>query len=337
MVVPGELKASTGNAVDVERWQAQGRESGIDIVLVRQGDTVLPPGTGLVHAIHSTKGGPEAAQLAGEHLPLVVSVCGSDIYLDYPQPAWRPIIHRLWRRADAILFWHEGTRRDVARLDPALESKSWVIGPAVRLEPTARASRASWGIDEDAPLIVLPASLRAPKDPLYPLESLRRLREEFPGLRFLIAGVVRDQAYEPEVRRVLDDYPWATFVGALPRSEMLGLLEIADVVLNTSPEEGFANSVLEAMVMGKAMLLRDNDGNRAAVAGAAAEPPAAAFFATPEEFTRELRRLLLDPALRQAMGRSARDHAGARFSEHAEREAYRRLYTSVAARLLVTC
>lgn len=329
MVIPAELQDLTGNAVDVLRWQAQARDSGYEIVTVRQGAGELPPDVDLVHAIHTTKGGVDAAQLVGDRLPLVISVCGSDFYIHYHEPRWKHAVEQAWRRADAIVLWHDGIKADMIAIDSTLSGKLRVIGPSVRLEETLRATRASWGVGERDPLIVLPASIRAPKDPLYPLPVLDRMRAEFPGLRFLIAGAIRDAGYQPEVSREIARYPWAEFLGPVPRAELLGLMAAADVVLNTSPEEGFANSVLEAMVVGAPLLLRDNAGNRAAVRGAAGEVPAALFFSTPDEFQLELTRLLNDPELRAAVGRAGRAHAQNRFSEERERLAYRDLYRSL--------
>jgi glycosyltransferase involved in cell wall biosynthesis len=331
MVIPAELQELTGNAVDVLRWQAQARDSGFEIVTIRQGASELPTDVDLVHAIHTTKGGVDAAALAGDRLPLVVNVCGSDFYLDYHQPRWKQAVEETWRRADAIVLWHDGIKADMVAIDRSLSAKLRVIGPSVRLDEMRRTTRASWGIGERDPLIVLPASIRAPKDPLYPLPVLDRLRARFPRLRFLIAGAVRDAGYQPEVHRELARYPWAEFIGAVPRAELLGLLSAADVVLNTSPEEGFANSVLEAMVVGAPLLLRDNAGNRAAVLGASGDAPAALFFSTPADFEVELTRMLGDPELRTAMGRAAGAHARARFSEERERLAYRDLYRSLVS------
>lgn len=329
MVIPAELQDLTGNAEDVLRWQAMARDGGFEIVTVRQGAGELPPGVDLVHAIHTTKGGIDAAALAGDHIPLVVSVCGSDFYIHYHEPRWKPAVEETWRRADAIVLWHDGIKADMVAIDGSLAGKLRVIGPSVRLEELRRATRDSWGVGAGDPLVVLPASIRAPKDPLFALSALDAVRARFPSLRFLIAGAVRDAAYQPEVSRELARYPWAEFLGPIPRAELLGLMRAADVVLNTSPEEGFANSVLEAMILGAPLLLRDNAGNRAAVRGATGDAPAALFFTTPEDFQLELTRILEDGELRAAMGRAGRAHALARFSEEAERSAYRDLYRSL--------
>lgn len=326
LVVPAELRSMTGNAVDVERWQEYARESDIELVIVWEGAAELPPAIDLVHAIHSRRGGPDGARLAGDRLPFIASVSGSDLYLDHPKEAWRSHIEAVWRRADAIVLWHAGARADLTAIDPTLAGKLRPVNPSVLLEPARRTTRESWGAGPDDIIVALPGSLRAAKDPLFPMEALARVRREFPALRFLIAGVVRDVDYEPAVRRVLEQNRWAEFVGALPRAEVLGLMQVADVVLNTSPEEGFANSVLEAMFLGKPLLLRDNSGNRAPVIDAVQDPPPARFFRTVDEFASELAAMLRDRALLERMGRSALAHAEERFSPARERRGYHDLY-----------
>ena len=66
--------------------------------------------------------------------------------------------------------------------------------------------------------------------------------------------------------RGLSSLPWARHIGTVPHAQMASLLSQSDVVLNCSVSEGgMANSVLEALMAGRAVLASDIEGNRSLV------------------------------------------------------------------------
>jgi glycosyltransferase involved in cell wall biosynthesis len=108
---------------------------------------------------------------------------------------------------------------------------------------------------------------------------------------------------------------------------MAALLELSDVVLNCSLSEGgMANSVLEALSLGRTVLAADIAGNRSLV-----EDGVTGFlFGTPEELAAKADRLLRDPDLRARLGVAGRERVNARFGADRETDGYLATYMRLA-------
>ena len=97
--------------------------------------------------------------------------------------------------------------------------------------------------------------------------------------------------------------------GWLPRKEALQVLSQLDIYLQTSLWEGMPLSVIEAMLAGIPVIVRDAVGNRDVV-----EHGKTGFVASsPEEMLGFTQRLLIDSKLRLEMGKTAQTRARDRF------------------------
>jgi L-malate glycosyltransferase len=177
------------------------------------------------------------------------------------------------------------------------------------------------------PVILFPAGVRAVKRPAFPLAPLESLRERHPALELIYVGPIVEAAEGEALRRLLAAYPWARHLGAVPHHRMAVLLELADVVLNCSlAEGGMANSVLEALFLGRAVLVSDIPGNRTLV-----EDGVTGFrFGSAAEFAEKADRLLQDPDLRARVGTAGRERVHARFGMDRETDGYLAAYSRLA-------
>ncbi|HEX9747885.1 MAG TPA: glycosyltransferase [Methylomirabilota bacterium] len=174
------------------------------------------------------------------------------------------------------------------------------------------------------PIVLFPAGIRKVKRPAFPLEPLEGLRDRHPTLELVYVGPIIDAAEGEALRRLLADYPWARYLGAVPHNRMPALLDLADVVLNCSLSEGgMANSVLEALSLGRAVLAADIAGNRSLVEDAIT----GFLFGSAEELTAKADRLLQDPDLRARLGVAGRERVSARFGADRETDGYLAAYT----------
>ena len=165
------------------------------------------------------------------------------------------------------------------------------------------------------------------KRPAFPLEPLEPLRDRYPTLELVYVGPIIDAAEGEALRRLLSGYPWARYLGAVPHDRMPALLDLADVVLNCSLSEGgMANSVLEALARGRAVLAADIAGNRSLVEDAIT----GFLFGSPEELTAKADRLLRDPDLRARLGVAGRERVNARFGADRETDGYLAVYARLA-------
>ena len=103
-----------------------------------------------------------------------------------------------------------------------------------------------------------------------------------------------------------------SFRGYLPVTETLSLMRAADVVVSPSYTEGLPTAVLEAALLGRAIVASDVGGT-----GEIVRNEHSALLYPPRDvgaLTAALARLLADPPLRDRLGRAARDDARERFS-----------------------
>jgi glycosyltransferase involved in cell wall biosynthesis len=106
--------------------------------------------------------------------------------------------------------------------------------------------------------------------------------------------------------------------------------EDADVVLNCSLSEGgMANSVLEALALGRAVLASNIEGNRSLIE----DGVTGLLFDTPEEFTRKAERLIGNQELRRRLGEAGRAFIDAHFSAARELDGYMSVYASLCPAL----
>ncbi len=101
------------------------------------------------------------------------------------------------------------------------------------------------------------------------------------------------------------------FLGYVEDHQALAAIMAADVVVNPSYTEGLPTTVLEAALLGRAVLATDVGGTSEII-----EHDRSGVLVRPRDvaaLTRELERLLADPELRDRLGRTARVNARGRF------------------------
>jgi len=341
LITPFDLPSVRGNAITVRRIAEGLRHRGVtplvlDLATLSDADIrsrLEQFSPELIHAFHAFLAGPVAQRLATQRgTPLAVTVTGTDVNCDLVDPSRADAVRDVLFRADAIVAFHDSIRRNVLGLLPHLASRFFVIPQSAWLtdgRPFPLSQRVP--VTREDVMFLLPAGIRPVKRPRYALEAFEKLPPRHPQLRLLYAGPILDEHEGEELRSALSDRPWAHYLGVVPHEQMHSLIEQVDVVLNTSLSEGgMANSVLEAMSVGRPVLAADIGGNRSVIE----DGVNGLLFATEEECAEKAERLLLDPELRQRIGASAREKVQREFPRSREIDAYLRLYRQISVKHL---
>ena len=322
-----------GNAVTVDRIARGLRERGLDLSVwdlsvtpeaaVEAEVGVYQPT--LVHAFHAYRVGPLALRLARRaEVPLVVTITGTDVNHDLFDPERAAVVRRVLEGAAAIAVFHESIAARIAGALPDVAGRVSVIPQGVRLphgEPFDLAAR--WPLPAGRVLFLFPAGIRMVKNPLLPLRPFERLVAKRPAVRLLYVGPILDEGEGAALREALAGRPWARHIGAVPHVMMRSLLETADVVINASISEGgMANSVLEAMAVGRAVLASDIPGNRSLVE----DGVTGLLFANADELEDRAQRLVDDPALRARLGEAGRAKLARLYPAEREMDGYLSVY-----------
>jgi len=337
LLAPFAFPSVRGNAVTVERIARGLAARG---VALRVWDlSITPEATlerevaayrpALLHAFHAYRTGPAALRLARRlEVPVVVTLTGTDANHDLVDPARADVVRRVLEGADAVTVFHPSIAARVADAVPAVRARVRVVPQSVRLsraEPFDLDAR--WALPPGRILFVFPGGIRPVKRPRAPLAPFDRLVERHPHVRLLYVGPVLDPEEGEALLRALADRPWARYLGPVPHDRMGALLAQSDVVLNCSVSEGgMANSVLEALALGRAVLAADIPGNRSLIE----HGRTGLLYRDEHELEAGAERLVLDPELRARLGAAGRALVEREYPPEREIEAYLDVYRRLA-------
>jgi glycosyltransferase involved in cell wall biosynthesis len=334
LVTPFAPPSVRGNAITVDRVVRGLRERGAELRvwdLSRQSEPAVEAQVeayrpALVHAFHARHVGPLALRLARRlEVPLVVTLTGTDANHDLLDAEHAARVRHVLEGAGAITAFHASIVEQVAAVLPDLRARLVVVPQAVRFAGASPCDLASrWpGLPPGRVLFVFPAGIRAVKAPLRPLAALDALAAADPRLRLAFAGPVLDRSLGERLRAGLAGRPWARHLGEVPHAEMASLLDQADVVLNCSLSEGgLANSVLEALSRGRAVLASDIAGNR----GLISDEVTGLLFRDDAGLAAQAARLAADAPLRARLGRAGRALVEREYPPEREVDGYLTVY-----------
>jgi teichuronic acid biosynthesis glycosyltransferase TuaC len=210
-----------------------------------------------------------ASLLAREHgLPLTITIRGSKDARLVNGPRKRQL--RAAMESAATLFAvAESLKQDVpARLGIA-DAKTVVIGNGVDMSKFSRvereAARQRLGIAAQAKVLISVGSLVELKGFHRILPVLPRLRERFPGLRYLVVGGGTTQGDMSGTLRAmttelgLEDC--VVFCGPQPPEQLKWYYSAADLFVSATSYEGWANVLLEGMACGLPAVTTNVGGN----------------------------------------------------------------------------
>jgi glycosyltransferase involved in cell wall biosynthesis len=333
LLTPFASPSVRGNAVTVGRIADGLRERGVELAIWDLSVTPEPAADAaveayrpsVVHAFHAFRVGPFALRLARRmELPLVVTLTGTDVNHDLFDPERAPVVRRVLEGAAVLAVFHESIADRIVRILPDLRGRLVIVPQSVILPSAERFDLAArWALPPQRVLFVFPAGIRMVKRPRLPLAPLARLVERRPEVRLLYAGPVLDPEEGEALLRALNGSGWARHVGVVPHAQMASLLEQADVVLNCSLSEGgMANSVLEALAAGRAVLAADIEGNRSLI-----EDGVTGFlFRNERELEARAGELTANPELRARLGATGRTRVAALYPAEREIEGYLGIY-----------
>jgi glycosyltransferase involved in cell wall biosynthesis len=337
LLAPFRTASARGNAVTVDRVARRLPGRGVDLhvwdlsnqpaeLVTREVMAFRPD---LIHAFHALRTGPLALTLARRlEAPLVITLTGTDANHDLVDPEHASIVRGVLEDAEVITAFHTSIVQRVVDALPACGPRCVVVPQSVDLPLTAVFDLAArWALPPDRVLFLMPAGIRPVKGPRVPLAPLDALAAADPRLRLAYVGPVLDGDEAAALERELGARPWARYLGPVPHAGMASLLGQADVVLNCSVSEGgMANSLLEALAMGRAVLASDITGNRALVV----HDVTGLLFRDAPDLLRQASRLAGDPALRARLGAAGQALVEHEFPIEREVQGYWNVYRQLA-------
>jgi glycosyltransferase involved in cell wall biosynthesis len=251
------------------------------------------------------------------HIPLVVSLPGSDVFVSGMNPLFLRMARFAFAQAATITTNSIDLLEAATALGAAPHKIRLIIygvdPQAIAPDIAGRAAlRARLGIDQDTPVILAVGRLVAKKGFDVLVRALPHIRQ--PATVVLVGDGAERAALE-KLAEELGVRERIHFVGNVPRNELTGYYNTADIFAMPSvrlPVDGLNVSVVEAMSCGLPVVASDVGGNPLVVADGengvlVGEGDHVALGAA-------VNRLLADAPLRTAMGRRSRERVLAEFS-----------------------
>jgi glycosyltransferase involved in cell wall biosynthesis/ribosomal protein S18 acetylase RimI-like enzyme len=260
----------------------------------------VPVVVNTVHGLYATPDDRLGKRVAVLGLEGLAARCSDlELYQSEEDLGWATRTRLLPRGRGRLL----GNGTDLRRFDPGL------VGAARVAE-----LRRELGLPEGALVVGMVGRLVAEKGYRELFAAARAVRRRRPDVRFLVVGAPdldkADAIGPEELERAGADVCFAGW-----RDDVRDLLAVMDVFALASWREGMPRSAIEAAAMGRPLLLTDIRGCREVARHereALLVPPR-----DPDALAAAILRLAEDPALRERLGKAARDRALERFSEAA--------------------
>lgn len=228
--------------------------------------------------------------------PYLLTMGGTDVHVDLKQGCFTETALLLLEQAKYITVFNREAKNILAKLNSAWEKKLILIPQAVFLPNDVdlnkfQRKRAEHKGRGRQLKILLPAGLRKVKDVLHLLDAWRSLAQRIPGLEVNIVGEALDREVFEEVQQAVKQHAFLHYHGAIAWESMLAMYRDADVVINTSLEEGQPTAICEAMALGIPVIVRDNPGNRSVVT----HQRTGFIYQTETEFIAYIEQILSEP------------------------------------------
>jgi L-malate glycosyltransferase len=336
LVIPHQASESVGNAVTANRIVRELESRGVEARIWRAGrdsdvfgiaEDILafrPSVINGFHAFHFSRLANKLRQLC--NVPLVVTAAGTDVNINLYSASTRRATSTTLRLADAVVTFCRATA-DRLVFDIQLSGdRIHVIPQAVEL-PAAPTSPVPFQKQDGDFVVLVPAGLRAVKNPLFCLAPLLSLRGEYPQIVAVFAGPTIESNLADELEGYVNGQSWVKSLGDIPHDQISSLIRMSDVVVNSSLSEGMSGALLEAMSLGIPILASNIEGNRAIIE----DGVNGLLFNKEADFMLQMERLIKDGGLRTALTRNAKKRIERDHLPKKEVASYIELYGRLAA------
>lgn len=333
IVLPPNQLPPGGNWTYSGRLQKGLQSHGIEIIRkpLDQVHEVDYAGVDLIHSYNVYATGRHIAPVAKRiGKPLVLTVTGTDVNEHLGKPETSPSMGEAVDYASRVIFLTEQARQNFTGVYLSAACKSHVINPGVDLPAGLNKTREDFGFSREEFIFLLVAGIRPVKRPLDAFEPLAALHEQFPHVRFLLAGPKLDDKTYAEMKQVFASSDFASYLGPVLYEQISDLYRASDVVMNTSSSEGLSHVLLEAMSLGKPILASNVPGNRDLIQ----DGKNGFLYQDHNEFVEKGKQLISGRAIRERVINTALQTIAEHFSLVRELNSFSKLYRDVQLSLM---
>lgn len=233
-------------------------------------------------------------------IPLLLTLTGTDLNLDMKQKEPYNFTEVLdW--AFYIVVFQSYFADLLLQTYPEIKSKIRIIPQGVKIPSVTGKTRKDVGWDDNEIIFVLPSGIRPIKNILLAVEAFEKIYLSYPQVRLVILGPVIDKDYGEKVLKAIKGCSFIQYLGEIEHEKIGDYLALSDVVMNCSLAEGQPQAALEAMGLGKPVILTAVPGNL----GVIEDKKEGIYVNDMEELIAAAKFLLTHPQERKEMGKKA--------------------------------
>jgi len=326
-IAPYSQGPTRGNIVTVQRIVHHLKTAGIEPLQIAV-DTTSPDeidyqlsnfSPDLIHAFHAYQTGHAARHHALRlKIPYMITITGSDVH--DPAMSQHPDTIEAINKAQAIICFNQSDADVVMNEYRQRIGTVNIVPQGVETLPVFEND--VFGVGPEEFVVLLPTAIRPVKQVEFAIKALAPLASTDRTIRLVIAGGVLDQEYASTLYELSCNAPYVTWLGHVPHEQMGSLYMRADVVINCSASESMPNSLMEAMALGRPLLVSNIAGNCSLVTAG----KNGCVFTDALDFRRQLLFIKENTDLARSYGEQARQDIHAFHSPSEEAMQYLELY-----------
>ncbi len=173
----------------------------------------------------------------------------------------------LSRHTDVLITINEEDYQNTIRYNFKAKESKLIDGVGIDLEKYSPAAfeasdklRVDYNYNQDDFILIYVAELNANKHQELLIHLIDKVKEDIPTVKLLLVGDGELSGYYADLVNELNLTKYIDFLGF--RKDVGKLLKLADVSVSSSKREGLPLNVLEAMAMGKPLVVTNSRGNK---------------------------------------------------------------------------
>ncbi|MFC1591477.1 glycosyltransferase family 4 protein [Thermodesulfobacteriota bacterium] len=269
LVSPFTLPEPCGNSILTDRMQRGLLERGFAVRVFNSAHDdpadAVAFGPDLIHSIHTLRPAAWLDRLFdGFDAPLCITLTGTDYNCLDDADASHAALEHYWRKAAALVVFHQNARKLIAAGAPWAAPKLHIIPQGIEAAPgpaDRQAIRQTWGLPADAVLFLMVSGIRPVKNIPFALRAFQQVEQKTDSAAFVHAGPVLDPEEAQRVQAAGKQLHNFYALGPKTHTETCLLMAAADVFLNTSLHEGMSGAMLESMAAGLPVIATAIAGN----------------------------------------------------------------------------
>lgn len=305
-ILPNKTVKSGGNWITVTRLAKGLEKRGItvDIIEVKDAKEEFLIKYDVIHAFHVFKSLLKIKDLLTDmEKTVIASFTGTDLKQLQEMKEGKKKIIDLLNKIDAIIVFHSEAREELIKEGIFLENIKIIPQATIPIEIDLSIEREIFIEDmfsTNSVKFIFAGGIRKVKGPLTLIEMMTNLIKKVENVKLIIIGTILEKELEEEFINTVRYKKWIKYFGDVSHQEAQYFISKSDIVINNSTSEGMSNALLEGQQLGKAILAKDNSGNRSIITHGVN----GFLFKNEDEFEYYARKLIQNPRLRDRMGLS---------------------------------